>query len=87
MLSGGEIITRRLAITLVEGLCLDGPDPDLSTLPESVRTSMPLHACRENANGDVSGDDIAEYLVSNKHLIFVLLMHIFKVVETTEEVS
>ena len=86
MVSGGGDFTHRLALTLVEGLCLDGPNPDHSTLPEQIRNCMPLHACRENSgDGDVGNADIAKHLVSNKHLIIVLLLHIFNVAMPQKE--
>lgn len=86
MVIGGAPMTNRIAITLAEGLCLDGPNTEISLLPEGIRSTMPLHSCRENA-GDVefSSEDVASLLVSNKHLIVVLLLHIFNVVESTEE--
>ena len=79
MVSGGPRVTESLSLTLAEGLCLDGPDTDLSVLPETIRGSLPIHVCRENS-GDKSftSEDLASVLVSNKHLIVVLLMHLFK---------
>ena len=76
----------RLCNNLVQGLALDGPRSELSTIPEELRHSMvmslyPLTALSRIARWFVKPFKrgltitVNELLVNNKHLISVILMY------------
>ena len=72
-----------LALSLKEGLAIDGPQAQLSVIPSAIRPSLPQSVFDEFAQrlwGWVPFTKrsirIEQFLASNKHLMVVLMLHL-----------
>ena len=70
-----------LCKNLEVALCLDGPNPDMSLLPETITATMPMHLQRQASRGasrfvpwKPSTPKLIDVLLNNKVLVCVILI-------------